>query len=50
MQGAEERRLRRMGNTPQGGTIEGNAALRLPVVIVVLYNRPLRAMSLSNGR
>jgi hypothetical protein len=26
MQGAEERRLRRMGNTPQGGAIEGNAA------------------------
>jgi len=26
MQGAEERRLRRMGNTPQGGVIEGNAA------------------------
>jgi hypothetical protein len=26
MQGAEERRLRRMSNTPQGGAIEGNAA------------------------
>jgi len=26
MQGAEERRLRRMDNTPQGGAIEGNAA------------------------
>jgi len=26
MQGAKERRLRRMGYTPQGGTIEGNAA------------------------
>ena len=26
MQGAEERRLRRMGNTPQGEAIEGNAA------------------------
>ena len=26
MQGDEERRLRRMGNTPQGGVIEGNAA------------------------
>ena len=27
MQGAEERRLNRMGgNTPQGGAIEGNAA------------------------
>ena len=26
MQGDEERRLRRMGNTPQGGAIEGNAA------------------------
>jgi len=26
MQGAEERRLRRMSNTPQGGEIEGNAA------------------------
>ena len=26
MLGAEERRLRRMGNTPQGGAIEGNAA------------------------
>ena len=26
MQGAEERRLRRMSNTPQGGTTEGNAA------------------------
>ena len=25
MQGAEERRLRRMSNTPQGGTTEGNA-------------------------
>jgi len=26
MQGAEERRLRRMSNTPQGGAIESNAA------------------------
>jgi len=26
MQGAEERRLRRMNYTPQGGAIEGNAA------------------------
>jgi len=26
MQGAEERRLRRMSNTPQEGAIEGNAA------------------------
>ncbi|MBW1805569.1 MAG: hypothetical protein JRJ06_04245 [Deltaproteobacteria bacterium] len=26
MQGAEERRLRRMNFTPQGGAIEGNAA------------------------
>ncbi|MBW1861178.1 MAG: hypothetical protein JRJ02_02230 [Deltaproteobacteria bacterium] len=26
MQGAEERRLRRMKYTPQGGEIEGNAA------------------------
>jgi hypothetical protein len=26
MQGAEEQRLRRMGNTLQGGAIEGNAA------------------------
>jgi hypothetical protein len=26
MQGAEERRLRRMSNTPQGGAIECNAA------------------------
>ena len=26
MLGAEERRLRRMENTPQGGAIEGNAA------------------------
>jgi hypothetical protein len=26
MQGGEERRLRRIGNTPQGGAIEGNAA------------------------
>jgi hypothetical protein len=26
MQGAEERRLRRMSNTPQGGAIEGSAA------------------------
>jgi hypothetical protein len=26
MQGDEERRLRRMVNTPQGGAIEGNAA------------------------
>ncbi len=26
MQGTEERRLRRMSNTPQGGVIEGNAA------------------------
>ncbi|MBW1941268.1 MAG: hypothetical protein JRJ51_00355 [Deltaproteobacteria bacterium] len=26
MQGAEERRLRRMNDTPQGGAIEGNAA------------------------
>ena len=26
MQGTEERRLRRMNNTPQGGVIEGNAA------------------------
>jgi len=26
MQGAEERRLRRMKYTPQGGAIEGNAA------------------------
>ena len=26
MQGAEERRLRRMSNTPQGEAIEGNAA------------------------
>ena len=26
MQGAEERRLRRMSNTPQVGAIEGNAA------------------------
>ena len=26
MQGAKERRLRRMSNTPQGGAIEGNAA------------------------
>ena len=26
MQGAEERRLRRMNFTPQGGEIEGNAA------------------------
>jgi len=26
---AEERQLRRMNNTPQGGATEGNAALRL---------------------
>ena len=26
MQGAEDRRLRRMNYTPQGGVIEGNAA------------------------
>jgi hypothetical protein len=26
MQGAEERRLNRMGNTPQGGAIQGKAA------------------------
>jgi len=26
MQGAEERQLRRMSNTPQGGAIEGNTA------------------------
>jgi hypothetical protein len=26
MQGAEERRLRRISNTPQGEAIEGNAA------------------------
>ncbi|MBN2061774.1 MAG: hypothetical protein JW882_15285 [Deltaproteobacteria bacterium] len=26
MQGTEERQLRRMNNTPQGGAIEGNAA------------------------
>jgi len=26
MQGAEEKRLRRMSNTPQGGAIESNAA------------------------
>ncbi|MBN2060044.1 MAG: hypothetical protein JW882_06470 [Deltaproteobacteria bacterium] len=26
MQGAEERRLRRISNTPQGGAITGNAA------------------------
>jgi hypothetical protein len=26
MQGAEERRLRRIGHTPQGGASEGNAA------------------------
>ena len=26
MQGAKERRLRRMSNTPQGGAIEGNTA------------------------
>jgi len=26
MQGVEERRLRRMNYTPQGGAIEGNAA------------------------
>ena len=26
MQGAEERRLRRMDNTSRGGAIEGNAA------------------------
>jgi hypothetical protein len=26
MQGAEERRLRRMNNTPQGGVNEGNTA------------------------
>jgi len=26
MQGAEERRLRRMDNTPQGGAIESNTA------------------------
>ena len=29
---------------------EGNTALRLPVVRISLYNRPLRAVSLSNGR
>jgi hypothetical protein len=29
---------------------EGNVALRLPVVRISLYNRPLRAVSLSNGR
>ena len=28
MQGAEERRVRRISNTPQGGAIEGNTALR----------------------
>jgi hypothetical protein len=33
MQGAEERRLRRMGNTPQGGAIEGNAADDVLLVI-----------------
>ena len=32
MQGAEERRRRRMGNTPQGGTIEGNAAYNIVMV------------------
>jgi len=33
MQGAEERRLRHMTNTPQGGASEGNAADdALPVI------------------
>ena len=31
MQGAEERRLRRIGHTPQGGASEGNAAPWIPL-------------------
>ena len=36
MQGAEEQRLRRICNTPQGGAIEGNAADDSLMVIRVL--------------
>jgi hypothetical protein len=48
MQGGEERRLRRIGNTPQGGAIEDNAAddilmvdqgLLYALTPLVLYNR-----------
>jgi hypothetical protein len=38
MQGAEERRLRRMSNTPQGGAIEDNAADDALMVDQGLYN------------
>jgi hypothetical protein len=43
MQGAEERRLRRISNTPQGEAIEGNAA---DGALMVDQGHPLRQAAL----
>jgi len=45
MQGAEERRLRRMNFTPQGGAIEGNATDD-----ILMVDQGLRDQSGSPGR
>jgi cob(I)alamin adenosyltransferase len=58
MQGAEERRLRRMDNTSHGGAIDGNAAddtlmvIRIHVVIWVrvLYCRERKKINLEGSR
>ena len=49
MQGAEERRVRRMTNTPQGGAIEGNTA---DDALMVDQGNPLQtgALSMSGKR
>ena len=47
MQGAEERRVRRMSNTPQGGAIEGNTA---DDALMVDQGNPLQAGALCRVR
>jgi hypothetical protein len=45
MQGAEDRRMRRISNTPQGGVIEGNTA---DVILMVDQGEGLSFTTLAN--
>ena len=47
MQGAEERRLRRINNTPQGEAIDGNAA---DDALMLHQGGALNGLSLKTGR
>jgi hypothetical protein len=51
MQGAEERRLSRMGNTSQGGAIEGNAAddALVAVRVDLFFLTPKGMISIMNS-